>query len=661
MSQQKYKEKIVFDANFFICMLSIKARNILFNLHRAAEDLGYDYHISNMVFDEIKASQKFKQDFQKYINIDDINDEEIEKIKEDLLKFNIRFPAQDPDVSLIVLGDHLLKENDASVHLVTDDFKLAKNTNLLYKGKINILSLSSFLLKVQRGITKKQMRNYFKNVWKNSLNYTLSYMIERSKRYPAEDKITWLIERAVSVTEDSIISQDIEIQNPAMQFCIGSGKYAEEFEIAEKYIENQPLPPSEEEEIQNLTNFLENLKISREYLKRAKDAIIKSQTKDSIRFLKKGNGFLVSLLQICSGQLGNQKDYEIMESLICSEISKMEFLRAFLLVSLGKISRSIDSLERAALFSTIIHNYQTCLILNYLKALILLFHGLYKQAIMQYNFTEELADLYKDDKLDLKCKIGKAITMYIQGDQRDVAQNIMEEISTMDLEDNFLDAIIVFSELGDYFLALGHSQIATNLYNEALEIAIDYKLDFKTEILIGKLKRSYIATVLDGYSTEDMMSDKINLLLDKAYSVKDVDKYNEQIKKIGSFNQLLYTDFPYLIGKDKIISYKDMPEGLQEEYLEVVKFEKLNEDKILFIISHYELGLLGIKLRTKQRITGVAENYSLKIKPTARIKIYEPTPESRELYLIRAVVEILNSETCEIKYSLPSFFESMNL
>lgn len=668
MPQQKHREKIVFDANFFICMLSIKARKVLFNLHRAAEDIGYDYYISKVVFDEIKAPYKFKEDFQKYINISETTNKEIEEIKKGLLKYNIRFPAQDPDLSLVVLSDKLLKEDDADVHLVTDDFKLAKNTNLLYKGQINILSLSSFLLKIQRGISNKQMRNYFKNVWKNSLNYTLSYMIERSKRYPAEEKITWLIERAVSVTENSIISQDVELQNPAMQFGIGVAKYAEEIEIAEKYIDNQDLPPSEEEEIKDIINFLENLKISREYLKRAQEAIIKNNTKNSIRFLKKGNGFLVSLLQIASGQLQNKKDYEIIESLICSEISKMEFLRGFLLVSLGKIGRAIDSLERAALFSTIIQNYQTCLVLNYLKALILLFHGLYKQAIMQYNFTEELADLYKDDKLDLKCKIGKAITMYIQGDDRDVAENIMGEISQMNLEENFLDAIVVFSELGDYFLALGHSQIATNLYNEALEIAIDYKLDFKSEILIEKLKRAYIATVLDGYSAEDMMSDKLNLLLDKAYSVRDVETYNDQIKKIGSFNKLLYTKFPYITGKKKILNFRDIPKGLQEDYLEVVKFEKLNgitkeqdEKEILFIVSHYELGLLGIRLRTNQKITGIAENYSLKLQPDAKVKIYEPSPESRELYLIRAIVEVLEPDSCEIEYSLPSFFESMNL
>ena len=44
------------------------------------------------------------------------------------------------------------------------------------------------------------------------------------------------------------------------------------------------------------------------------------------------------------------------------------------------------------------------------------------------------------------------------------------------LEESFLDAIIVLSELGDYFLTLGHSQLATNLYNETLEVSNDYKL-----------------------------------------------------------------------------------------------------------------------------------------------------------------------------------------
>ncbi|MHA2277822.1 MAG: hypothetical protein ACXAC2_18735, partial [Candidatus Kariarchaeaceae archaeon] len=514
-------ERMVFDANFFICMLQIRARNIIGNLERAAKELGYEYYISEVVFDEIKAPHTYKDKLRQIMTVKEILPIEIADIKNDLIPYSVRFPAQDPDLSLVYIAKNLIdRRNSDPVHLVTDDFKLVKNTSLLYKGKINILSLSSFLLKIQRTTIKTQLRNYFKDIWKRSLNYTLSYMIERSKSYPAEQKITWLIERAITVTEDSILSQDIELENPdgGMKFEIGASRYVKEIGIAEKYISAQALPQSEEDQVVGIIKFLENLKISREYMTRTRKAIIKGESKEAVKYLKKGNRFLISLLQIASGELSSRTDYEIIEQLICSEISKMEFLRAYLLVSLGRINSSISSLERASLFSTIIHNYKTCLTLNYIKALIYLFHGLYKDAILQYNFTEELAEIYEDDRLKLKCLIGKAIALYIQGEDRDAAMSIMEEISSRDLEENFLDAIIVFSELGDYFLALGHSQIAANLYNQALEISIDYKLNLKSEILIEKLKRSYIATVLDGYSSEDMV-DKLDLLLDKSYSI----------------------------------------------------------------------------------------------------------------------------------------------
>jgi tetratricopeptide (TPR) repeat protein len=659
------KQRVVFDANFFICMLQIRARNIIGNLAKAANELGYEYYISEIVFDEIKAPHTYREKLRQIINVEKILPIEIEDVKNDLKQFKIRFPAQDPDLSLVYIAKNLVNKSDSSpVHLVTDDFKLVKNTNLLYKGKINILALSSFLLKIQRTTSSSQMRNYFKDIWKRSLNYTLSYMIERSKTYPAEQKITWLIEKAITVTEDSILTQDIELENPdvGMKFEVGASRHLEEINIAEKYIANQDLPQSEEEQVYGILKFLENLRISREYVIKAREAIIKMESKEAVKYLKKGNQFLTSLLQVASGELTKIKDYEIVEQIICSEISKMEFLRAFLLVSLGRINSAITSLERAALFSTLIHNYKICLTLNYIKALIYLFHGLYKSAIRQYNFTEELAEIYNDDRLKLKCLIGKAISLYIQGEDKETAMSIMEEISSLNLDENFLDTIIVFSELGDYFLALGHSQIAANLYNQALEVSIDYKLTLKSEILIEKLKRSYISTVLGGYSAEDMV-DRLDQLLDKAYIIKDVEKYNEQIKKISSFNQLFYTPFPYITGKKKVIPYSKLPKELREDYLEVVFFEKTteNQDQIFFIVSHYELGLLGIKVKTSENVTGIAENYTLKIKPTAKVKIYEPDETLKNDFLIRAVIEITQKDMVKINYSLPSFFKQLNL
>ena len=139
------KQRIIFDANYFICMLQIKARNVLKNLEIVADDLGYEYYISQVVFDEIKAPHTYKDKLKSIVNVEKILPSKIDAIKDDLNQFNVRFPAQDPDLTLVCIGKKLLDENDAlPVHLVTDDFKLAKNTNLLYKGKINILSTKFF-------------------------------------------------------------------------------------------------------------------------------------------------------------------------------------------------------------------------------------------------------------------------------------------------------------------------------------------------------------------------------------------------------------------------------------------------------------------------------------------------------------------------------------
>jgi len=65
-------EIIVFDANFFICMNSIRAKNILGNLEQAGSDLGFKYYISAIVFEEIKAPSTFRDKFQKIINVEKI-------------------------------------------------------------------------------------------------------------------------------------------------------------------------------------------------------------------------------------------------------------------------------------------------------------------------------------------------------------------------------------------------------------------------------------------------------------------------------------------------------------------------------------------------------------------------------------------------------------
>ncbi len=481
-------------------------------------------------------------------------------------------------------------------------------------------------------------------------------MIERSKEYPAEAKITWLIERAVSVTENSIITKDMSSGIQGVSLAPMDTTIKKECEICEKYIKGNDLPKSEEEKVESIFNFLENLRIARDYLVHSKKALIKEDIKDSVLNLKKGSSFLTSLLLLAHGKTSG-RDYDIIEQLICSELSKMEFLRGFLLIKIGKINSALEAFDRTALFATIVHNWRTGLTINYLKALIRVFHGFYSSAIKQYDFTSQLAEVYKDSKLVLKCTIGKALALFMENkENKSQAISIIEELSNYDTKQYLEEAMIVFSELGDYFLALGHSQISASLYNESLEMAVDGNFEYKIPTLLDKLKRAYIATILSGYTTETF---NVDVLFQKAYKLKNVEKYNEQIRQYHDFHKLFYTKFPYLTNK-KVVSFQNLNKKLKD-YFEVIKIHPLANSKTLFIALHAELGLLGFLIFGTYELSGVAESYSLKLNEKAKVRIFTPDKELKEEFLIRAIIEIKKKEYIDVIYNLPIFFKQMGV
>ncbi len=119
------KQFIIFDANFFICMREIRAQDLLNNLETAGNQLNLTYYISEQVFYEIKGvNQSFRERFQDFIHVKQISDSNIDLIRDALKRRKIRFPAQDPDLSLIALAEILLEVDDSAITIVTDDFKL---------------------------------------------------------------------------------------------------------------------------------------------------------------------------------------------------------------------------------------------------------------------------------------------------------------------------------------------------------------------------------------------------------------------------------------------------------------------------------------------------------------------------------------------------------
>ena len=66
-------------------------------------------------------------------------------------------------------------------------------------------------------------------------------------------------------------------------------------------------------------------------------------------------------------------------------------------------------------------------------------------------------------------------------------------------------------------------------------------------------------------------------------------------------------------------------------------------------------------MKISESVTGIAENYTVKIKPTAKVRIYKPDENLRDRFLIRAIIEITAKDQVKINYSLPTFFKQLNL
>ncbi len=257
--------------------------------------------------------------------------------------------------------------------------------------------------------------------------------------------------------------------------------------ISLKYIQKQKISSRDLEHVATMVPLLDEMIKGKEYIKIAKSSL--QEDHDAIGTLRTAKDNLMYTLQKAASVL-SKINYDVFQKLVCSELSKCEFLRAFLFIGNGDINAALEALDATATFSTMAQISNTVLSINYLKALVYLFNYMYIESIDQFYFTHNLAVNYSAPPLlELKCEIGHAIAQFLSGLQSESLESI-DKISTSIEKGNLEDALIVFQELGDYFYAMSNPRIAITLYDEALECAVDDpKLEWRIDIILDKLKK----------------------------------------------------------------------------------------------------------------------------------------------------------------------------
>ncbi|QEE17707.2 hypothetical protein DSAG12_03545 [Promethearchaeum syntrophicum] len=655
----------IFDANFFISLKEIKAPRPYINLSLAQKLIKVHFYVSGQIFNECPfiVGTDF-QEFEKGVKIGLVRDDEINTVKNDLRRKGVRLFAQDPDLSLIALSKKLksgeYKKNE--IYIVTDDFKLNQNVDTI-GYRVKCLSLPAFLQFLGQNLVGKQ-KKFWKVARKKVLKLNLDYMMSRSTIYAPQAKIAWLIENAVNIAGEGIqLNENTSANIEKEKIKEVSKEEKKLLKICENFIQKKTISKENRKLIDPYKFGLEEIKESRKFLKKAKFELTKNNFRQSLKNIRLANEILNRIFQLMGAKLV-EKNYQFFEKLIASEISKTIFLKAYILISLNKVVSALDSLDETALFATISRLPNTVLSINYLKGLLYIFNSFYNKAIGQFEFNYKLAESLKVEKnlaeiLKLKAIIGESITSFLIDQQTEALEKVAY-ISTQ-IKPSFENLMVALIDSGDYFLAMGFPEIASNLYSEGLECAIDAKIKWKYNFLLSKMKKAYMSSALLGADARP--TNEISLLIDKFHDLKDTETFNEIMIELASFTNKFYEPFKFFTkDKRKLVEYYD----LHEEFKETWHCVKIEEDPVTnrtnLIGFREEIGLIAFDVQLDSNLEGVPENYSIKLKQTAKIRIDPPESIRETLFLIRAVVKIGNQDRdIEIKRNIPIFFSQMKI
>ena len=453
----------------------------------------------------------------------------------------------------------------------------------------------------------------------------------------------------------------------------------------EKYLLNKSLTKDEKTLLRPFLSALGRVQEVRKTIKSAKLELQSDNTKRSLKLLLGSLSKLREYIQLIGSELEDEQ-FRIFSRILASEYCKIDFLYAFIMIGLNKLKVSIEALNETVTFATFAELSETVLSVNYLKSLVYVFNGKYKSAIRQYRFTFLLAKNYKNQPLMIKCQLGEAISLFMQGKREKSMKRIEYLTRSAEKNKNFADYLVAMGEMADFFYALGLPEIAYPLYSEALQLAVDTKgFGWKVKSLVQNMKRANAASAIMGYAPRP--STEISVMLDKAYNLKNVEDYNEAITEIANFNQLFYKPFEHytqiiadkkqrekdakssnpLLHTDPEIKWKstwtpftEIHESLKDTFT-CLKFQEIYQNKRTLIIVYSDLGILAFDVRLKEKIEGNPENYSVRLNAHARVKIERPDVILREMFLLRAVIKVEKAAHIKIIRGIPIFFSQMQI
>jgi len=689
----------IIDANFIIGLYQKRRHQGIEKLAEAVKQLKLKKKLmtSNVVFTELKIPRPALILLRDIFRSFPIRNEDINKLKR--AKDPRKIP-QDPDLSLVALAENIKNTQPKPIIIITNDFKLGQFIKK-YTPSFSVLPPSSFLLSITNNLSEPGLKSYFKSVRKEITQYEFEYILQRRDIYNPREKLNWILEKAINVAQDSSLTSSSETESSPSS----DGDWDEKTDFLNKLITGVQLNSKQKQIIRTFLPFTNSLIESKKSLTK-----ILELNMSEINEIKQK---LVRDYQLSQSSL-NHDDKMLFQSIITKRIATFEFLTAIIMLETGDLDEAFSNFDYAAIYATLAsmkHGDGTLVIKTlYLKALSYLHNDLVAQAEAEFEYTQKLAEAYKDNKYLIISMTGQAICKYLQGDSLG-AKDIIKGVTELVKQDK-LSTLFVLYELAENIYYNDQPEIAIHLYDEALEISTELGKKYLADKIKDRLKRSFYA-VGQFISPEAASIDEIiDPLHEQTEDEKQIEQYNLlQAEIFSELNTKLNEKFPH-VTKGKWIKAVALDKQLREPLdllsadvrethaveidmvlnLEQCGFpcfpekavkkgkgkkrkkkkkskgkivvddlattevhpESIERETVFFTLSN-KLGGIALKIPGEVKVK-IPELYKVRIKPTAHVMIEESQQLDKDRYYMRAVVYVKSQDDLIVEKSFPEVY-----
>jgi tetratricopeptide (TPR) repeat protein len=532
-------------------------------------------------------------------------------------RIGLKASPQDVDLSLMVLASRLAGKGE-EVILVSDDYKMTTTSERLHLPFRTCPPSTFFqrLSDMSTGRGKTRLRGLSRKVRGEEMRYAIS----RSGQYDIQSKLTWMIDtllqRSVPMAEapdvaDSV-PDEIEMVNTLRRHMLG-----------------ERIKKSKLTQVASLADACLEIASLSDLISEAAEEMKQGHTKMELYVdLQRKGSEVIADFGLAMAPLTAEKAL-VAHRAVAPTLCRLETFLGLMAKAFGDLDATRSHLARGLHHATLIDDDQA-------EAQALFHLGLVELATDSHQraavlFEAAAREGKRVDFMRVELSLAAAICRQLSGDEQSASVHI-ETVQRM-VEGNEGESINGLSHLGEALLSIGRPMLALEVFDEALECAVESGAAASAVGLADSIARCNAAlTGQEGSQLARMRSllDRVNAIGGDA-----VQRFLEQVEAIEDKRLQQQEPLPQTWSEWQP-SAKLMGD---DSSLEVLRAIREDGNLMLLICYHRELGNLGIWLPDSKIATSPNSRYRLDAGAT-RVKVAHPPEKIGELHNIRGLIAV---------------------